>query len=164
MTELHDKQVTTGLEKKLFSVFNRLIVFFTALPGLRRFVVLPQFLRFATVGLFNTTIDFTVYIVLTRGLIFFNKHYLTANFLAFLCANLFSFWANKSWTFNNEDKRKVFQYSKFFLVSVIALVAIQLTMYVGVSIFGWWDLATKILALLFSVFINFIGSKFWAFK
>jgi putative flippase GtrA len=159
-----NNQPITVIQKILFSVFNRLIVFFTALPGLRQFVVLPQFLRFATVGIFNTTIDFTVYIGLTRGLIFFSKHYLLANFLAFLTANLFSFWANKSWTFQNNNQHKIFQYSKFFTVSMLALLVIQLTMYVGISIFGWWDLATKILALLFSVFINFFGSKFWAFK
>lgn len=157
-------RLSSNLQKILFSVFNRLINFFTALPGLRRFAVLPQFLRFVTVGVFNTTIDFTVYVVLTRGLTFFSHHYLQANFLAFLSANLFSFWANKNWTFQNYNQRKIFQYSKFFIISVLALITIQLTMFVGVSIFGWWDLASKILALLFSVFINFFGSKFWAFK
>jgi len=155
---------TTLLHKILFSVFNQLINFFTDLPWLRQIKFLPQFLRFATVGIFNTIIDFTIYVSLTRGLIFFTEHYLIANFLAFLCANLFSFWANKSWTFANSDSQRVKQYGKFFLTSVLALLAIQLTMYVGVSVFGWWDLATKILALLFSVVINFLGAKLWAFK
>lgn len=160
----NNNQLIIVLEKILFSVFNRFINFFITLPVLRRFVVLPQFLRFSTVGIFNTTIDFTFYIVLTRGLSFFSNHYLLANFIAFLTANLFSFWANSNWTFHKTSEYKIFQYSKFLIVSVLALLTVQLTMYVGVSIFGWQDLVVKVLALVLSVLINFLGSKFWAFK
>ncbi len=164
MVEHDANKPVVKTENIVFAALNFLIDWLAALPGLRRFGVLPQFFRFCTVGIFNTVIDFSIYFSLTRIWWYFDQHYLQANFFAFLLANLFSFWANKNWTFKNFDQHRFSQYGKFFSTSILALLSIQLTMYLGVSILGWWDLAVKILALLVSVLINFFGAKFWAFK
>jgi putative flippase GtrA len=148
----------------LFGLLDNIILFFIKMPIICRWKWAESFLRFCLVGLINTLIDFSIYFVLTRQFSFFSTHFLTGNFLAFLSANFFSYWANKNWTFKNNSTQYFFQYSKFLIISLLALVAIQSILYICVNVFDWWDLFAKIIALGVSVIINFVGARFWAFK
>jgi len=140
------------------------ILSITKIPVIRNWKWMASFLRFCAVGIVNTSIDFTVYFSLTRAIKFFFTHFLIANFLAFLFANAFSYWANKHWTFQDKSRQYFFQYSKFLITSLLALGAIQTTLYICVRFFDWWDLFAKIIALGVSVIINFVGARFWAFN
>lgn len=133
-------------------------------PIIRQYSWASSFLHFCLVGILNTIIDFTIYFSLTRGINFFSTHFLMANLFAFFGANIFSYWANKHWTFQDKSKKYIFQYSKFLITSILALGAIQTTLYICIHLFDWWDLFAKIIALCVSVIINFVGARFWAFK
>jgi putative flippase GtrA len=148
----------------LLGFLNSLIIRISMLPVVRNWNWAPSFLRFSLVGVLNTVIDFSIYFSLTRFFSFFYIHFLVANFLAFFCANIFSYSVNKKWTFNNASKEYLRQYSKFLSVSLLSLLAIQLTLYICISWFSWYDVSAKILALLISVIINFVGARFWAFN
>lgn len=143
---------------------NKLLAIVINLPIFREFKFIEKFIKFSLVGLVNTIIDFSIFFGLTRLLVFFEPHYLLANLLAFTIANMFSFIANKHWTFGNQSKSYLAQYYKFLSVSLLALAAVQLTLYLLISSFGVWDLVAKIAALLVSVIIGFLGSRWWAFK
>jgi putative flippase GtrA len=148
----------------LLNFLDVIILSIIKIPVIRDWKWAASFLRFCAVGIVNTSIDFTVYFSLTRGMHFFLTHFLIANFLAFLCANVFSYWANKHWTFQNKSTQYFFQYSKFLITSLFALGAIQTTLYICVHLFDWWDLFAKIIALGVSLIINFVGARFWAFR
>ena len=148
----------------LLNSIDAFILSITKIPVIRDWKWAASFLRFCVVGIVNTSIDFTMYFSLTRGINFFLTHFLIANLLAFLCANAFSYWANKYWTFQDKSRQYFFQYGKFLITSLLALGAIQTTLYICVHLFDWWDLLAKIIALCVSVIINFVGARFWAFK
>jgi len=126
--------------------------------------MLRQFIKFSLVGVGNTAIDFTVYFILTRVFDWWSEHYLLANVMAFFCASLFSFSMNRIWTFRVFGAGRLKQYIRFIAVNIIALILVQLTLYVVVDMFGVYDLFAKIVALMVSVVVNFTGSKFWAFR
>ncbi len=145
-------------ESKLETIFNKFN--FTKI----KFYDLKQFVKFCLIGLINTVIDFSIFFGLTRVFEFFSNHYLFANIFAFFFANLFSFIANKHWTFSNKSTKYTSQYAKFLIVSLFSLLLVQLTLYLSISVFGVWDVYAKIVALFVSVIINYFGSRFWAFK
>ena len=150
--------------KSFLGFLNNIIVIVSKFPVIKKWSWAPYFLRFCLVGVLNTTIDFTIYFSLTRFFTFFTAHFLLANFFAFFTANIFSYWVNKNWTFSNVSKKYLSQYSKFLSVSLVSLLAIQITLYICIGLYSWHDFSAKILALIISVIINFIGSRFWAFK
>lgn len=133
-------------------------------PALRTLKFLEKFIRFCLVGSLNTVIDFSLFFSLTRLTDIFKTHYLWANFLAFTVANIFSFMVNKNWTFNNRSPYYFRQYYKFLTVSIMALLAVQLILYWLITGLGVWDVIAKLVALLVSVAIGFLGSRFWAFR
>lgn len=127
--------------------------------------IVPQFSKFVIVGTLNTAVDFIFYGSLTRTYQFWVEHYLWANLLAFFLANVLSFIINKHWTFNDQGiDHYAAQYGKFFLVSLGALILVELSLFVGVEIFGlvdWWGKgAGVILSLLWS----FVWHRYWTFS
>ncbi len=126
--------------------------------------LIRQLIKFGIAGSLNTGIDFTIYFYLTRQIGWFADRYLLANAIAFLTANIFSFFVNKYWTFKAWQGGRIKQYIKFFTVSVVALLAVEASMYILVSYFGIFDVIAKFITLLVSITINFLGYKFWAFK
>ncbi len=126
--------------------------------------LIRQLIKFGIAGSLNTGIDFSIYFSLTRQIDWFAERYLLANAIAFLTANIFSFFVNKYWTFKVWQGSKVKQYVRFFTVSVVALIGVEISMYILVSYFGLFDVIAKFVTLLVSITINFLGYKFWAFK
>lgn len=120
-----------------------------------------QFVRFCIVGIFNTIIDYGVYLFFSRimGLFF-----LYANILAILVAMTFSFFVNKYWTFNNFEKKIKSQYAKFFLIGIVYFVLYNLIFYISVNNFQIYDLWAKVIAIAIGLFWNFIANKYWTFK
>lgn len=121
-----------------------------------------QFSRFAIIGLVNTSLDFTVYLLLTRLL---GVYYLLANLLAFGLANIFSFWANGRWSFVGHGRTdKLKNYGQFFLVSCLAVLLVEGLLYVGHGRWGLPDLTVKVFGLACSVLWSFVAHKYWTFK
>ena len=92
-------------------------------------------LRFTIVGSINTVIDFSILFTLT---ILFNVPKELANFISTFVAFLFSFFANKKYTFKSTSKNLKRQ---FLLFTVVTL-------------FGLWVIQTIIIAAITPVFTN----------
>ncbi len=124
--------------------------------------ITQQFSRFVAVGLVNTTIDFTVYLLLTR---FLAVYYLLANLIAFILANIFSFWANGQWSFAGHGRTdRLKNYGQFFVVSCLAVVIVEIVLYIGHGRWGFEDIPVKIFGLACSIVWSFFAHKYWTFK
>jgi len=92
-------------------------------------------LRFAIVGSINTVIDFSILFTLTM---FLNIPKELANFISTFISFLFSFFANKKYTFKSTSKNLKRQ---FLLFTVVTL-------------FGLWVIQTIIITAITPVFTN----------
>ena len=92
-------------------------------------------LRFAIVGSINTVIDFSILFTLTT---LFNVPKELANFISTSVSFLFSFFANKKYTFKSTSKNLKKQ---FLLFTVVTL-------------FGLWVIQTIIITAITPVFTN----------
>lgn len=123
-----------------------------------------QFIRFCLVGLTNTLIDFSVYLLLTRFFGFWSKHYLVANFIAFSTAATWSYFFNKYWTFQDQAKPQAVQFIKFFAVSLIGLCINETILFSLVHFLKLYDLIAKACAIAVVTLWNFSANKYWTFK
>ena len=92
-------------------------------------------LRFAIVGGVNTALDFSILFILTM---LFNIPKELANFISTFISFLFSFFANKKYTFKSTSKNLKKQ---FLLFTVVTL-------------FGLWVIQTIIITAITPVFTN----------
>lgn len=92
-------------------------------------------LRFAIVGSVNTVIDFSILFTLTT---LFNVPKELANFISTFVAFLFSFFANKKYTFKSTSKN----------------LKKQFLLFTAVTLFGLWVIQTIIITAITPVFTN----------
>lgn len=92
-------------------------------------------LRFTIVGSINTVIDFSILFTLTT---LFNVPKELANFISTFVAFLFSFFANKKYTFKSTSKNLKKQFLLFTIV----------------TLFGLWVIQTIIITAITPVFTN----------
>ncbi len=131
-----------------------------------------QFVRFGLVGLSNTAVSYVLYLL---SLLLFRKlgiwegtDYLIAQLIAFLLSVLWSYFWNSRKVFvqKEEEKRSVwrtllktyisYSFTGLFLNSILLLLWVQI---LHVS-----EFLAPVINLLISVPLNFLISKFWAFK
>lgn len=120
--------------------------------------VIVQFIKFNIVGVFNTAIDFGVFILLHSLGIYF----LIAQIISYSCGTLNSFIMNKYWTFSKIGSARLPEILKFLFVNTISLSTSLLMLYLFRFYFS--VIVAKALATMFSVIINFAGNKYWTFK
>ena len=92
-------------------------------------------LRFTIVGSINTVIDFSILFTLTT---LFNVPKELANFISTFVAFLFSFFANKKYTFKSTSKN----------------LKKQFLLFTAVTLFGLWVIQTIIITAITPVFTN----------
>ena len=134
------------------------------LPFIRENLYIKQFIKFVLVGVISTLIDFLVYIFLTRFFIFWQAHYLWANFMAMTIASTVNFLLNKKWTFNRSKKKTLHQYINFCIVLIGGLFVYQFLFGFFVVTLGWYDIIAKAIAAFTIMLIRFHIHKFWVFK
>jgi putative flippase GtrA len=122
-----------------------------------------QFSKFATIGLINTALDFSIYTSLTRFFIFWNDHKVLTTSLAFFIANLNSYIFNKYWTFQDQGKKHHIQYTKFLTISLIGLGLTDLIFSLLLHL-GLYDLLAKIIPIPFVLLWNFLANRYWTFR
>jgi len=119
-------------------------------------------IRFGVVGLSGTAIHLIVLFLLTE---FAGIYYIFSAIFAFLVAVTSNFLFNKFWTFKETSKGKNFnRYSIFFVTAMIAFVINVSLLYFFTEFVGINYLIAQLFAIMFSFWINFIGSKRFAFR
>ena len=79
-------------------------------------------LRFGAVGVVNTALDFGILFVLVKV---FKFSTIGGNYISTSIALVFSFFANKKFTFKNNDKTQARQFIVFLVITLVGLWIIQ---------------------------------------
>ena len=115
-------------------------------------------LRFTIVGSINTVIDFSILFTLTT---LFNVPKELANFISTFVAFLFSFFANKKYTFKSTSKNLKRQFLLFTVVTLFGLWVIQTIIITAITPVFTNLGVNKPAALLISKLIATIASLIW---
>lgn len=117
-----------------------------------------QFTGFSLIGVANTLI----HLIIVTGLVeLFSVHPLPANGIAFISANIFSFWANSRWSFRAAITSQ--RYVRFLTVSLIGL-AISLIAIAISETLQWHYLVGVLLSFIFLPLITFLTHRNWTWK
>lgn len=116
-----------------------------------------ELVRFVLVGLANVCVDLGVYV----GLMYVGTQIWFAKAVAFICGTLFSYWANRVWTFKAGDG------SAGKLAAVFGLYSVSMAINVSINSIVIHSLTevpmTKaiayVCALVPSAALNFVGMK-----
>lgn len=120
-----------------------------------------QFIRYFMTGIGSTVIDFIVY----TALLFFNIHYLIANFFGFMAGFGLAYPLNARWVFaGSKHKSKYLEIFLFLFLSVFALVLSQFVLFVLVDVLGSNKIISKIISTSTVVAWNFVTRKLFLFN
>ena len=129
--------------------------------------------RFAAVGLSNFFVSLAVFYLCYRALLAWGVPFsggrtggegaaAVANVVAYLAGMVNSFLWNRTWTFRARGKI-VPQALRFAVVNFVSLALGTAAMYVFVDRLGYPELAVWIPLAVVITFVNYFGSKLWAF-
>jgi len=119
-----------------------------------------QFLKFSFVGVLNTAIQYAVFLVLLRVA---SVHYLAASLIGYICGLGNSYVLNRRWTFAAAGSSDVSELSRFVVVNAAALAVNAGVLYLLVSRAGVAAETGQVVAIAFSMCVNFFGNRFWTF-
>ena len=127
---------------------------------------LAQFIKFGLVGVSNTLISLAVYYVCVNV---FHLHHQLANLLGFLVGVVNSYYWNSRYVFQSGTRRTFSEHVKTFLRTVAGY---GVTSYLlGAALLWLWvdklgisENIAPIINLCFTVPLNFLINKFWAFR
>lgn len=123
-----------------------------------------QFLKFSIVGLSNTIVSYLVY----AALLFFGVNYIVANIVSYFAGVINSFYWNNKYVFDNERSdlsSLISSFSKLLASSAFTgLIINNILLYFWVSVLGISSILGPLLNLFVTYPLNYILSKYWAFK
>jgi len=132
-----------------------------------------QVLRFGAVGVLNTAVDFVVLNILMRAFgAVSGPALITCNIAAFSAASLNSYGFNKRWTFAEESRSSLRQYTLFFVLSVGGLFINSLVLYLLTTLMPlapgdsllWRANAAKLCATAASMAWNYLAYRHVVFR
>lgn len=119
-----------------------------------------QFIKFALIGVLNTSIHYLVFLALYR---LGEVHYLIATAIGYCAGLLNSFLLNKKWTFKTVNVRIDFEFFKFVVVNLVSLLINMVTLQAAVTVLHLIPEVGQVIAVAFHTCANFLGSKYWTF-
>ncbi len=128
--------------------------------GLRKRGNWVQLSKFAVVGASGYVINLVVFAALVKGL---GVHHVVAAVGAFCVAVLNNYLWNRAWTFSGSEGRTSFQATRFFLVSLGALLVNIAVLEILIGQFGLPELLAQAVAVGTATPVNFVGNKLWTF-
>ncbi len=134
----------------------------------KEFTTLIQFLKFGIIGLSNTIISYTIYLLFLILLkkININKDYLLAQLISFLLSVLWSFYWNDNKVFTIKKECPLWKrlLKTYVAYSVTGLFLNTVLLILWVQVFHVSKLIAPVINLVVTVPLNFLINKFWAFK
>ena len=118
-----------------------------------------QLAKFCAVGASGYVVNLSVYTLLLRGA---GVYYLVAAVGSFLVAVTNNYTWNRLWTFRRQRGHVAYQRLRFLVVSVAALAANVVLLYLLVSL-GLGKIVAQAIAIILVTPVNFAGNKLWSF-
>ncbi|WLR41538.1 GtrA family protein [Bacillus carboniphilus] len=120
---------------------------------------MKRFIKFGTVGIFNTLITICSFILfLNIGI-----HYIVANGLSYGLGVLNSYYWNRNWVFGSNSKH-LSLISKFIVVNLVTLCFNTGILFIFVNHFHLHPILSNIVAVGMGLVINFLLNYKWTFK
>lgn len=126
---------------------------------MRREINTIQFLRFCTVGVANTAVDFIVFFLLNMA----GAPYLPAQALSYTAGVVNSYFLNRAWTFQVARKANFPEAVSFIIVNAFSLSAASGILYIlyDMNHLDLW--ISKCAATVAGVIVNYTGNRLWVF-
>lgn len=118
------------------------------------------FIRFCTVGVGNTMIDFSFFFLFVK----MGTPYIPAQIIAYSAGVTNSFIWNRFWTFKQRQKICIWEIIRFILINLIALATTNLLLIYLYEVREIALILSKSAATVGGILITFIGSRFWVFQ
>ncbi len=122
--------------------------------------VFPEFLRFASVGVVSTAINYGVFLISLYAL---GLDFITAGATGYIAGVAVGFGLNKRFTFKSDGSTKA-ELQKYFAVYTFSLFLGLSLLKLLVQSAGVHPAAANVLVIGVTTATNFIGSKFFAFR
>lgn len=119
-----------------------------------------KIIKFGIVGFLGFVIDFGLTYVFKEKL---KMNKFVANALGFLISALVNFTVNRMWTFENHNPDLAMQFGKFMAIASVALMLNSLIIYILNGKIRINFYVSKIIAVLFVMFYNFIMNSLFTF-
>lgn len=120
---------------------------------------LQEFIRFCTVGVGNTSVNYIIYAILLMGL---HVHYLIAGVIGYMGGAVFGFIVNRKWTF----KADISNYYLFIylLINVFSMSVNALIQWFVVEKLHVMAELSQICGIAVTTFINYFLTKKFVFS
>lgn len=119
-----------------------------------------KIIKFGIVGFLGFVIDFGLTYVFKEKL---KMNKFVANALGFLISAVVNFTVNRIWTFENHNPDLAMQFGKFMAIASVALMLNSLIIYILNGKIRINFYVSKIIAVLFVMFYNFIMNSLFTF-
>lgn len=121
---------------------------------------LAQFVRYVFAGGITASIELMLFLLFVRSGVW----HVYANSIAFGVAVIFGFFAQKYFTFKNNELKHASQAAKFALVIGVGFVLTQLLTTLFIDVFHWIPFIAKCAQLILVMCWNYTGQKWFTFK
>ena len=123
-------------------------------------MLIIKFIKFCIVGFSGLIIDFII--------TYFSKeklkiHKYISNSLGFVIAVCTNYYLNRIWTFYSNSTQIFEEYTSFFIISIIGLIANNIFLYLFHEKMGKQFYISKFIAILLTSFWNFFANYFYTF-
>ncbi len=119
-----------------------------------------QLLKFGIVGLSGYVVNLAVFAAMVGPL---GAYHLLAAVVAFCVAVANNFLWNRRWTFEPGDAHPASQGTRFFVVSVAALILNLAALETLLAATALADLPAQAISVAIAMPFNFLGNKLWTF-
>lgn len=120
---------------------------------------LVPLIQFGLIGVLNTGIDVSVFLLLTAG----GVPILAAQCIGYSLGIVNSYLMNRRWTFRGKGNRNEGEVMRFVLVNLLALALSSVFLVVLHEQTNLNLLLCKLIATIASIAINYGGSQLWVF-
>lgn len=123
-----------------------------------------QFIKFGLVGGINTVLS---YVITNVGYYILSFHEQICNIIAFMITVFISFVLNRKYVFKKDEEKEGFFKSLFKVYVSYSITGLFLTavlLFIEEQLLGIPHYIATFINLIFTIPINFLLNKFWAFK
>lgn len=118
-----------------------------------------RFIKFSLVGASNTLITIVAYWIFIN---LFKMNFLLSNTVAYVLGIVNSYFWNTRWVFKDSNANNTV--IKFIIVNIVALAVSNLCIFILVKNMNINVYISQIVAIGFSMVINFVLNKTWTFE
>lgn len=122
--------------------------------------IIPQFIKFGFVGVSNTLISLAIYYVLVS----MNVNIIVANTVAFIISVLNAYFWNNKYVFKKKSRGHMVALVKTYIAYGFTFLLGTAALYGMVNYLDISKYIAPLINLCFTIPINFIINKFWAFR